>query len=271
MLTDTSLTLIILAHPDDEFFCSEFVVDEVAEGRAVHCVFLTDGAFNGQSARRRMDETLRGLRRLGVPESHVHFIGVQCGIPDGSLHLNLHGALAALRQAQPAVPGRIYVTAWEGGHQDHDACYVLAMCLASETGCQDVRQFALYNSRQLPGPWFRVMTPLPENGPVTERHVGLSGAFRYLARAGGYPSQWKTWLGLLPFAAWRLVRHRAIAWQSASAMRLAERPHAGTLLYEKRGFVRYEDVRAHIDAFLAGSYSADGSLHRRTPPTGMQA
>jgi N-acetylglucosamine malate deacetylase 1 len=249
MHIEPNLALFVLAHPDDEFFCTAFLSDEILAGSEVHCAYLTDGAYGGQSAQRRIDETLSVLARYGVNSTRVHFIGAERGVADGALAQQMSAAWQALRSAVPRAPTRIYTTAWEGGHQDHDACHAVALRMAKECGCSDVRQFALYNgygTRHL----FRVMTPMPGNGPSELRYVSLREIARMLMNAFAYPSQWKTWLGLFPFAAWHLLRMRSIGWQRTSDVRIAERPHAGPLLYERRGRARYEDTHAFISAFL---------------------
>ena len=60
-------------------------------------------------------------------------------------------------------PDEVYLPAWEGGHQDHDAGHLLGLSLAAP-GLR-LRQFPLYQGAGLPGPFFRVMAPLPGNGP----------------------------------------------------------------------------------------------------------
>lgn len=51
----------------------------------------------------------------------------------------------------------------------------------------------------------------------------------------GYRSQWKSFLGLLPFYALRLLRRNAFVLQPVDPARTAaERPHPGPMLYERR-------------------------------------
>lgn len=261
MPIDPACSLFLFAHPDDEFFCAGFLADEVRRGHAVHCVYLTDGAWGGQSVQRRIDESMRVLGRYGVDAARVHFIGASLGIPDGGLQEHMQRAYAALRDLFAAAPARIHTTAWEGGHQDHDVCHAIALRLAAEVDGDGaaVYQFPLYHAQGLAGPWFRVMSPLAGNGPVEARRLSLAELVGSLLNAFRYPSQWKTWLGLLPFAAWRLIGGRRMVRQPARVGRLAERPHAGPLLYEKRCYGRFEDVQRHILDFM-GDIAADKPL-----------
>ena len=251
MPTERPSTLFVFAHPDDEFFCIPFIADAVREGHEVHCVYLTDGAWGGQSAERRMDETRRVLGRYGVPSGNAHFIGARLGIPDGQLHLHLARAYDALLAFPETPPARIYTMAWEGGHQDHDAAYALTIRLVEERRIPEAFQFALYNAFRCARPWFRVMKPLDANGPVERRKIGLATMVDMACNAFRYPSQWKTWMALLPFATLRLLTTRSVERQRLSRRRLDEAPHAGPLLYERRGNARFIDLKSCIDAFMA--------------------
>jgi LmbE family N-acetylglucosaminyl deacetylase len=250
MLTDAGATLFLVAHPDDEFFCSPFLSDELAAGREVIVAYLTDGAWGGQSIQCRIKESLGILTRLGVSERHVHFLGSELSIPDGGLVDHMRIAYEAVRQRLVGPGTRIYTTAWEGGHQDHDACHAIAVRLGLQDGNGEVYQFPLYNAMDMTGPLFKVMSPLKQNGSIDSRALTWRERFAFLRNAFGYPSQWKTWLGLLPFAASRVLAEGKVVRQPAHVDRLAARPHEGPLLYEKRGKAQFEAVSRRIEAFL---------------------
>lgn len=243
MLTEKlNASLFIFAHPDDEFFCLPFIRRDCDEGRKVLCVFLTDGAYGGQSSQKRMSESLVVLERYGVLNANVYFEGAHAAIPDGQLHFHAHRAYQRLLQiVQHESVDNVYVPAWEGGHQDHDACHVIGIALAKAIRVPRSMQFSLYNgnSRILP---FRVMCPLIQNGPFITLQVTRFEALRCLLSVRAYPSQWKTWLGLFPFAAWAVLSKRSYVMQSTSVARIRQRPHAGKLLYEKRGRISFSEV-----------------------------
>ncbi len=58
--------LFLFAHQDDEFGVFQKIIDEVGKGRAVYCVYFTDGRFGKVSAQCRNQESLAVLLRLGV-------------------------------------------------------------------------------------------------------------------------------------------------------------------------------------------------------------
>jgi LmbE family N-acetylglucosaminyl deacetylase len=242
--------LFVFAHPDDEFFCLPFIRRELVLGHEVICVYLTDGAYGGQSARTRIKETTAVLTKLGVAEGGIHFVGAQEHIPDGKLHLHLGLAHERLHHiAASRVLDGIYCPAWEGGHQDHDVCYALCVSMVETCGTPVPMQFSLYNAYRSPL-LFNVMRELEQNGEAESIRVSWKEAIRNMITVAEYPSQWKTWLALFPFAAVRILATRRYALQKARASRLSERPHDGKLLYEKRGLVDFIEIDRAMNEFL---------------------
>ena len=254
MRSDTHRRILwLLPHPDDEFACSMRIRATAAAGDEVHCVFLTDGGFGGQSVARRRLESLRVLRRLGVGAAAVHFLGERHGFRDGTLHERLEDALQALDaliEAMGAVDV-LHVPAWEGGHQDHDATHLLGIVLARRRSVGSLRQFPLYHGAGLPGPWFRVLHPLAANGPVQPHRATPVERLWAVALCLSYRSQWRTWLGLLPFFAWHMLARGTFPEQQVDPARVAESPHVGVVLYQRRGFLAMPEFRRAADAFLA--------------------
>ncbi|HAK90972.1 MAG TPA: PIG-L family deacetylase, partial [Massilia timonae] len=121
------------------------------------------------SAAQRNAESLAVLAQLGVAPGDVIFAGQQLGIGDARLPLHLEQAGRWIGQW---IDGfcpieAIHVTAWEGGHHDHDALHALAVTLACERGLlARTWQFSLYQAEGLGGPLFRVLAPMAANGPV---------------------------------------------------------------------------------------------------------
>lgn len=249
----TRRILFLLAHPDDEFACSMRLRALARAGAEVHCAYLTDGGFGGQSVTRRREESLRVLRALGVGERRVHFLGERHGFRDGALHLRLDEAMAALQALVAAIGAveALHVPAWEGGHQDHDATHLLGLALARRCGIGMLRQFPLYHGAGLPGPWFRVLSPLPANGPVQAHRASWRERILAVALCLRYVSQWRSWLGLLPFFALRMLAGGVFPEQAVRAARVLEDPHPGRPLYERRGYLTLAEFRAAAAPFLA--------------------
>lgn len=226
----------LFAHPDDEIGLYPWLMAANAAGRRVFCVWLTDGGWGGQNVERRCNESRTVLARMGLDTTAMHFAGVELGIPDGSLHLRLDDATEWLLRhfEHLEVDTPLWVPAWEGGHSDHDAAHLAGLALAHARGLMPM-QYPLYQGKGLPGPWFRVITPMDENGPASPISVPVQQRIRCVVRCLAYRSQWKSFIGLLPFYALRMLHPHPFVLQPARWSRTAQRPHEGAMLYERRG------------------------------------
>lgn len=244
--------LVLMAHPDDEFAITPWLETARREGREATCVWLTDGGWGGQCVATRKRESERALAALGVPADRLHFAGELLSIPDGALHERLDDAVGWLQRhfATTVASMEVWVPAWEGGHPDHDATH-LAGLFAARAASAPVRQFPLYHGKGLSGPWFRVLDAIAENGRSVALPAGPLVRLRSLTRCLGYRSQWKSFLGLLPFMALRMLSRHPFVMQDARWERTAERPHGGALLYERRNGISWEQFGAATTRYRA--------------------
>ena len=252
--------LFVLAHQDDEVFASTWIEREAGRGHAVWCVFLTDGREGGADPRRRDAESRRALARLGVPTERILFLGSERGVRDGELPRHLEASLAELsRRFEGQAVQRIFTTAWEGGHQDHDAAHLIALAFARSRGrLARTWQIPLYNGFRRPWRFFRVAHALAGPRRRCSRRLGAGEAWRHALLPAQYPSQWRSWLGLLPgFLIARAVQRRETI-LSVDLERVRERPHAGPLLYERR-------TRWTYDAFRTAGTAGDIPLFPSQP------
>lgn len=262
-VTAARTSLFLFAHQDDEFGVLAAIGDARRAGERVVCAYFTDGSLGGDPAVRDA-ESRAVLQRLGVELADVHFFGVTHGVRDGRLFESLPQVAELVGRLLDDVPAGslVHTLAWEGGHHDHDALHAVVVRALQQRGRLDFgRQFSLYNAFRRPGPFFRVLTPLAANGPVVRRRLGLRERLAQLRVCLSYPSQRRTWLGLFPFVALHMLWHGDAALQPLSVARLGERPHAGPLYYEKRGFLAYEVLRAALDAWPTHPRSPAVSPH----------
>lgn len=251
MPTDSStpLALFLFPHQDDEFGVFYQIEQERRAGRRVFCIYVTDGSTTAAPLRRNA-ESLAVLQRLGVARDDILFIGQDLGIADGFLHHFVEALaewLNAFIVSHPEIVS-CYIPAWEGGHPDHDLLHAITLQLpAMQKRFDMVRQFSLYHGQGYSGPMFRVLSPLPGNGPVQRQTVGWGDRLRYLRLCLAYPSQWRSWVGLFPFVCLHYLLDGAQQLQPVDDKRLAKRPHAGSLYYERRAFLDWPTLRAAID------------------------
>lgn len=240
--------LFVFAHQDDEIAAATRILHFVRSGWTVSVVFLTNGEGRRAASAVRDEESRMVLARLGVDLNRVLFAGSRERIPDGRLFEHLDRALALLDAHEQA--DEVWTLAYEGGHQDHDAAHLVAVAFAARrnVACFEV---PLYHGYGLPGPFFNTLAPLRNGQPWTARKIALSEGFRIALLCRFYASQRKTWLGLFPEALLRLAFARKEWTRRAEVERLGERPHEGTLFYERRFGVTWEEFAAKARPFVA--------------------
>lgn len=253
MASKPSSALFLFAHQDDEYGVYAAIADCVQRGLQVQCAYLT--CASGALAAQRNQESLAVLARLGVPAEAVSFAGDTLAIADASLPQRLAAAAGWLEQwftaalAEHGSIETIYVTAWEGGHHDHDALHALTCLLAARHGLLAcVRQYSLYNAKGCPAPLFRVLAPLSENGAVSRSRLPWRQRWQHLRLCLMYPSQRNTWIGLFPFVLLHYLLRGDQQLQAVALQRLQQRPHAAALYYENRRFYRWEQLQQDLQA-----------------------
>jgi LmbE family N-acetylglucosaminyl deacetylase len=182
-------SLFLLAHHDDEVFCAGALAAALAAGRRVKILWATAGGL--APAARRLSEGRRVQRLLALPDADVRMLG----LPDQHAvdHLDLLESEAASLMDGVA---EVYVTAWEGGHPDHDAMNLAAARLRAQVGGMGARpaffEFGLYR-RGRGG--LAVKTPVLDAEPILD--TSALALRRALVRADS--SQWPS-LGVLALA-----------------------------------------------------------------------
>lgn len=251
---EAAVSLFLFAHQDDEFAIFQKIAEEKQKGRRVVCIYFTSGVPAGGDATLRNEESRGVLQEFGIAASDIYFAGEQLDIPDGGLQEHIFVAADYL-ETQLDLMGSlasVYLLAWEGGHPDHDVLHAFSLHVLHDRGLLPlVRQFALYNNWHCPWLFFRVMSPLPANGPVDVTSISWRQRIRFLSYCLRYPTQRVTWIGLFPFVLWHFVFNGRQQVQMASIARTARVPHAGTLYYEKRRFSTWKMVEAKLTEWLA--------------------
>ncbi len=239
------VSLFLFAHQDDEFGVLHQIENDLTRGHKVVCAYLTSGVpMNGNPARRNL-ESANVLMDLGVDAQDTLFVGEQLSIPDGLLKDHLTTAAEWLRRwiQQQSTLKEVYITAWEGGHPDHDCLHAVSVVVLNSMGTDvRVQQFPLYNSYRCIGSFFSVLTPLQANGPVRRARIPWVQRYRFLRYCLQYPSQAKSWVGLFPFVVINYLLRGYQQFQPVSVVRTQQRPHPGALYYEKRKFATWNSL-----------------------------
>jgi len=116
-----SRRLFIFPHPDDDLFVSGILAASAAKAK-VEAVWLTSGGFDRLQDLREL-EISQAMNLVGLKRGQYHLLR----LPDGQLAQHLAEAIDKIAGLMACFqPEAVWVTAFEGGHADHDAANFIA-------------------------------------------------------------------------------------------------------------------------------------------------
>jgi LmbE family N-acetylglucosaminyl deacetylase len=260
------VAVFLFAHQDDEFGVFQAIDNCCRQGLRVICIFFTTSVGRTGLAATRDEESRRVLRSLGVGEQDILFTGTRLGIDDGSLPSQLDAASSWLTHYLSTLDhiALLCIPCWEGGHHDHDSLHAMSVHLAERLALLGVtRQYALYNALGRRWPFLNVLSPLDANGPVETHPISWRNRMRFLKLCLSYPSQLQVWSGLFPMVLLHYLSQGVQTLQPVSPSRPFERPHAGQLQYERKGFFSWAEMQLRLVAWRSRS---EQNLDRKTLP-----
>ena len=254
----TRRILVLAPHPDDEIVaCAVAAHRARAEGADIFVLFLTTGvpprdrlwrwqrrSYEARITRRR-DEAVAATSLLGF--APVGFLP----IPSRRLVAHLADAAAAVDRAlSETAADCLWVTAFEGAHQDHDAANAVAAGLRDRV---PVWEFAAYN---LAGGRICVNRFADARGGVIELRLSAAEAALKRQALAIYASE----RGNLAH-----IRVAEEAYRPLPRHDYAAPPHAGTLFRERFHWVPFRHPRVDFTP-SAEIYAALGEWSRGGAP-----
>lgn len=134
--------VFVFAHPDDDVFIAGLMKRLISSGIETYGIWLTSGGYLGGQERRE-NELMRALTVLGLPLERRALLR----FPDLGLINSMDQAANRLSAILTDYkPQNVFVTAFEGGHPDHDAANFIAYEARFRSGlsCR-LFEFPLYN------------------------------------------------------------------------------------------------------------------------------
>jgi LmbE family N-acetylglucosaminyl deacetylase len=254
--------LLLVPHPDDEVVgCAVAARRAIAGGSALFAIYLTTGVPSREALWRwqRARHASRVARRRAEAEHAAELLGLRpvafLDWPSRTLKAHVAEATAAIRSAigRNAID-LLWVPAFEGAHQDHDVANFLAARLAPLCPAVEFAEYHFHDGGTHSGEFF--------DADGTERIVTLSAQ----------EAAWKRGL-LAVYASERgNLAHIACATEALRPLPphdYANRPHRGTLFYERFQWVPFRHPRIDYDApetvsaTLAAHMTACGAETRR--------
>ena len=237
----------LFSHCDDEYLVSEHLQKWRKDGHDIKIFYLTKDLTNPGI---REQESTRYLQKLGIKEPNFLYHTVD--VKDGRLPYHLFEVYRELQNYLQ--PDDILLTpAWEGGHQDHDATFLIGSKLCESLSKSQHWVFSLYHGARTSGRFFSVASPIVDH--IMECHSikmsSLSSLLNCILVFKRYPSQWRSWIGLAPLLLWeRLFKTHEHIFRIKDFV-ILHRPHLGELLYERYQRMTWIDFLEQKKRFLS--------------------
>ena len=248
--------IFILSHYDDEFGIFNQIKYHKICNDDVIVIYLTSSSLDGEDNILRRNKTIKILNFLGITDiKDIFLIGGDNKIPDLKLHLNLE---IALKEVTNIIDNfkeikAIYTLSYEGGHPDHDSTFLISSIIYKKfLKIKKLYQFPLYSGRGLSHSFFRLFSPIRENGEVIKIKITFKNRLLFLMLFYSYIKvQPKAIIGLSFFYSLHIIFLRTQILQKTISFNLVYRkPHHGDLLYERRGMATYQEYRKNVDLLL---------------------
>lgn len=160
----------------------------IKSGIEVHGLWMTSGDYFGGGEKRKVEHS-KAMGILGLSESYTEI----CDFPDLGLIYNLTGCIEKIAEVIGNIkPNRVFTTAYEGGHPDHDSAnFACFMALKSMKADIPMFEFPLYNgSGQTKHLKWRINSfPLANSSVIYQPLDNESIKIKY-SMIKAYSSQW---------------------------------------------------------------------------------
>ena len=241
----------LFAHQDDEFGVFIDIEKKILDYN-VYVIYLTSGYDKKilvSKLSKRDKESIEVLSKIGVKKKNIYFFGKQLQINTNQLILNINKAYIKLKSfMKNKRPFQIVTLAWEGGHEDHDACNILGRKLGYKFKIlNNCEEFSLYNAFNCNLIYFRVFNAL-KKGKIIK--TNFFKRIKYVTFLFSYKSQLKIWFGLYPFIIYHYLFKGYNCMQSLNKSKIISRPHKGKLLYEFRKYFSFNKFKFYSKFFL---------------------
>lgn len=237
------------AHQDDETATFKLIEDSLKLTKNVFCIFATTGLFNNPIKNFRNSESAKVLKKLKINNKNIIFAGSNLNIPVNKLIYNLEKFNKFINKIVNK-KDIIYIPAWEGGQPDHDLLHAVIVAAGKKFNFLDrIYQYPLYNNKGCKLIFFKVLSPISENGKIIKIKINLLERIRYIFLFLQYPSQFFSWIGLFPFFFFKTLFYGKQQIQSVSFNRIYQKPHHGILYYEVRKWIKWYQMKYEIRNF----------------------
>lgn len=237
-------------HQDDETGTFKLIDSYIKKKIEVYCIFVTTGLLTNPKNNYRNSESLNILRKFNVKKKNIIFAGLALNIKVNQLTDNLENFYNYLIKKINKKHDILYIPAWEGGNPDHDALHAIVVTMGKKFNFLDrIYQYPLYNNKGCKLNFFKVLSPISENGKIIKIKINLFERIKYIFLFLQYPSQFISWIGLFPFFFIKTLFFGEQQIQLVDFNRIYQKPHRGKLYYEVRNWIRWDQMKYKIKNF----------------------
>jgi hypothetical protein len=242
----------LLAHQDDEFGIFIDISKKIINCN-IYVFYLTSGykkKIYKSKLSIRDKESIKVLKKIGVKKKNIIFLGRKLDIKTNSLYLNISRVYDKLILfSKLIIPHELVTHSWEGGHEDHDACNLIARKIGFKFYIIDKsKEFSLYNAYKCRLLYFKVFNPIQKKGLIIKSDFFKRLLFIKLLFF--YRSQYKVWIGLYPFIIYHYLFFGYNFMQPLNNSKNIKKPHRGKLLYEMRNFCNFKEFKNNTNFFI---------------------
>ena len=237
-------------HQDDETGTFKLIENYIRKKVEVYCIFVTTGLVTNPKNNHRNIESLNVLRKFKVKKKNIIFAGSILNIKVNLLCSNLEKFNNYLKNRINKKSDILYIPAWEGGNPDHDSLHAIVVTMGKKFNFLDrIYQYPLYNNKGCKLNFFKVLSPISENGNIIKIKINFHERIKYIFLFLQYPSQFLSWIGLFPFFFIKTLFCGEQYIQPVNFNRIYQKPHHGKLYYEVRNWIRWDQMKYKIIHF----------------------
>ena len=226
--------IFLLPHQDDELGIYAYI-EQIKNKKKAIFIYLTTGKFNTSVNITRNFESQKVLENFGIPKKNIIFLGHITKTEDQrlckKLEINLKKIKQLLHCKKINLISRIFTTAWEGGHPDHDAAFLLGLAL-SRFYKTNFFCFPLYS--RINSSFFSLFSSNKAFYNEIKYKIRFTQIINFALNIFNYKSQFKTFLILFPIIIYKFLKNKNQKIFFLKKNFLLLKPHQGQLFYEKR-------------------------------------
>lgn len=249
----------ILCHQDDEIGLFNVIEAATKKQKNVFIIYLTTGLKtknqnNKSKLLQRDKESLKVLLRLGVSKNNIFFLGKKFNIPVYNLYKNLNIVYKEINKVLKKYQGKhiIYSHSWEGGNEDHDACFVIVKkIIYKNSKIIKSFEFAQYNNHKSKIWPFKVQNFIFDKRKIYRTKIRFKDKIRYINYLFNYISQIYLWLPIFSLVVMRILKNDYGNLKMIKKNLTINKPHSGILLYEKLRKKKYVYFKKYFINFLS--------------------